>query len=110
MGSATHTNLLQHEHFSVLSRLEPKGSDLAIAYLEASEEAISGDRGFEASDREAVEVDSEDEKVPQMSMEGNKIRKLLKSSGGPITNVQEVREAHPFIPPTSIQNPPSPSL
>lgn len=47
-----------------MSNLELEGSDLIITSLEAVEEGISGDRGPEIEDCEAVEVDNGDEEVP----------------------------------------------
>lgn len=49
---------------SVLSNLELEGSDLATAPLKAGKNAISGDRGLETEETEAVEASSEDEEVP----------------------------------------------
>lgn len=50
---------------SFLGSLELEGSELAIVPLEIGKERISGDRGLEAEDHEAVEVGNGDEKVPR---------------------------------------------
>lgn len=83
---------------TILCSLKPVGSKLAILPLERRGHKCwctqeRRDRRLEVKDREAIEVDNENEEVPKVANEWQQSTQVPKSFGSPMLNVQEVGEA-----------------